>query len=196
MLANTGQIGDDVDAVGAQMLGGADAGKHQGLGCTKRPLTQDDLATRAKLVATDGLHADSTPALKLDSRHMASGQHFQILRHPPQIGDRRRLACAPSDVAIRSPHPGSFSGIEVIQIRMAIRDRSLDECPLQDAKVCRASSCQRTIGTMPSVTPRLCALGPTKVRQQVGKAPAFQALLTPSVIVAGHTTHVDHAIQN
>jgi hypothetical protein len=65
--ANPGEIPDDVDPVGIEVIGWADPGKHEQLGAGKRAGTQHDLPScshRPQLAAVPILDTDGTRALE------------------------------------------------------------------------------------------------------------------------------------
>jgi hypothetical protein len=199
VLPDAGQIGDDIDAEFAQVIGLADARQHERLGRVDRAAAQNDFRIGISLLRLFFLHifnADGLAAFKEDARGQRFDFHRQIgtaeRRHEVALG--RAAALTVLDRVLVRADAFLLRAVEVVRIRMAGLLACFDEGIEKHIGAAPVGNAERPVAAMERVIAVLIAFRAAEIGQHIGEAPALKAHLTPHVIVARMAANIDHAV--
>ena len=199
VLADSGQIGDDVDVQRPQQPGRTDAGELQQLGRTERPAAQDHAPAShgARAAAPGALHPHGAVALEDDAVDVGAAFDGQVrpAEHGVQVCPRRRQPPPPVDVPVEGGEALLAEAVEVggqfvaglLHRREEGREeRARGRAPLQH---------QRAVAAPVLIGARQARLHALEVRQAVAVAPGLHALAGGPAVVVGRVAALeDHAV--
>lgn len=146
VVTNAWQIGDHLDAVRAQVIGGADTRQHQDLWEVHRAAAQHDAPFGARPRARTAAHvfdASSTAVLKDDARNVRAGKHREVCASSRgrQEGVGGAVTCAVLLVDLKAADPFLRGAVEVCVLRNARGFRCVDEGPYQGLRQRGSDTC-------------------------------------------------------
>ena len=197
--ADAGPVGDDRDAVLAQVRRRADARQHEERRRVDRGCGEHDLGVRpdpADRPAALIFDADRPAALHDDAAHMGPRPQLQVaaLQRRLEIGvgggpaaalPHRHLHCAKTFLAL---------AVIVVGRRVAGLLAGVDEGAVERVLLAPAGDVERAVAAAPPGLPPVRVFHAPVVGQHVPVAPARRAQRLPVVEVAGMAAHVDHAV--
>ena len=182
------------------MVGGADPGQHEQLRAADRPAGHDDLALgpgRLGHAPQQVVHADGAEPGQRYAGHQGVGQHGQVgpVGDRVQVGVGRRPAAAAALRHLVEPDTVLLAAVEVVVGLLAGLAGRVHERGGQRRLVLRVLHAERASGSVEGGGTAGVALGPEEVRQQLGVAPAFAAVvIAPGVVVVPVAADVDHRV--
>src|SRR5215510_2065074 len=199
VLADAGQVDDNGDVHRAQMIGGADARKHQRLQRIYRPARQDDFTIDARLLGTpvlNELDADDPIFVEEQSRDVGAGLDPQVRARQDRLeksgGGAVAFAVLLGDLKIA--YAFLRRAVEISVVFQPGVLRCLDEVVSQRIDAAQVGDVQFAAHAVKFARPAFVVLGFFVIRQDVVVAPAFDAKLAEAVVVAAIGPAVDHRV--
>ena len=199
VLADARAVGRHRDAMGAQVVGRADAREQEQLRRIDRTACQDHFP----LGAGPGLgtaspvgDAGRAAVHEIDPADQRAVDDREVgpLYRRAQVTLGRRPAFAGPAGAVHARQAFLLMAVHVLGHRIAGLPPGLDPGRIERMIETAGGHVQRTLAAVVGVRALFVGLRLAEVRQQVAIVPAGQALLGPAVVVARVAAHVGHAV--
>src|ERR1051326_971621 len=199
IFADTSQLRNDRNTEAAQNLRIANAGEQEQLGRVYRAAGEDYFAIRAYLNQTIFLlvfETNCAPVLEQNAGGVRMTLDGQIgsLQRRPQISGSYAPAASIANGKLIGPKAFLRIPVEIGRLGMTSVESRLDECAEQRILRPAVRNMQGALAAVKIVCAVFVALRTLEIGKHICKRPAFTSHLAPTVVIAGMSADVNHAI--
>jgi len=196
--ADARQVGHNIDADGAQVLGWPDSGQHQQLSGSDRTGAEDRLALRVNLpqIAIDGVfHAEATAIGYEEPENQRTGQYGEVraIEDGAQVTVGGRLPGPVDDVEIPRAHTLLLT-IDVVAAFVSDAHGGIAEGVRERTGVSRGRHSHGSVGAAVCLIAPFGCLALLEEWQQILVAPAGSTRRRPLVIVGVVAAEEGHCV--
>ena len=199
VLANAGQIMDELDVVPADFAGGADPGQKEKLRRIDRAAAKDHFPVRADLMSllfAGVFDANRAAVLDKDARRLSPRDDGEIgpLQDGRQVARGGARPPAIGNGAVDGAEALLARAVEIVRVRVPGLLARLDPGQRQRTRDAGPRHLQRAAAAMMRVSPRQVGLRLFEIGQDIVPGPAAIAKLRPQIVIAGYAPYIDHGV--